>query len=181
LKLVFIYGPPAVGKLTVARELSRLTGYKLFHNHVAIDFAKSVFEFGTPAFWRLVGTSRSLMFEEAAKSKVNTIFTFVYGGKSDDPTVEGIVKLVRSHRGRVCFVRLHCSREDLMERIVARQRKKMGKLATKSGLVELFSKHELDEAVPFARSLSIDTGSVAPAQAARRIASHFKLGRAVRG
>ena len=47
MKLVFIYGPPAVGKLTVATELVKLTGFKLFDNHVSIDFVKSVFEFGT--------------------------------------------------------------------------------------------------------------------------------------
>ncbi len=37
MKLVFIYGPPASGKLTVARELAALTGYKLFHNHLVVE------------------------------------------------------------------------------------------------------------------------------------------------
>jgi tRNA uridine 5-carbamoylmethylation protein Kti12 len=27
MRLVFLYGPPAVGKLTVAKELSTLTGF----------------------------------------------------------------------------------------------------------------------------------------------------------
>ena len=31
-KLIFIYGPPADGKLTTARELEKVTGYKLVHN-----------------------------------------------------------------------------------------------------------------------------------------------------
>jgi tRNA uridine 5-carbamoylmethylation protein Kti12 len=50
MKLVFIYGPPAAGKLTVATELSRLTGFKLFHNHVSIQFVESLFEYGTRTF-----------------------------------------------------------------------------------------------------------------------------------
>ncbi len=54
MKLVFIYGPPAVGKLTVATELVKLTGFKLFDNHVSIDFVKSVFEFGTRRYWKLI-------------------------------------------------------------------------------------------------------------------------------
>ena len=54
MNLVFIYGPPGVGKLSVARELARATGYKLFDNHVSIACAESVFEFGTKPF----GTQR---------------------------------------------------------------------------------------------------------------------------
>lgn len=29
MKLLFLYGPPAVGKLTVANEISKLTGFKV--------------------------------------------------------------------------------------------------------------------------------------------------------
>jgi len=35
--LVFIVGPPAVGKMTVGRELSSLTGFPFFHNHLTIE------------------------------------------------------------------------------------------------------------------------------------------------
>ena len=37
MKLVFIYGGAASGKLTVARELVNLTGLALFHNHLIVD------------------------------------------------------------------------------------------------------------------------------------------------
>ena len=37
MHLVCIFGPPAVGKMTVGRELSRQTGSKLLHNHMTIE------------------------------------------------------------------------------------------------------------------------------------------------
>lgn len=44
MRLVLIYGPPAAGKLTVAKGLAHLTGYKFFHNHLTVDVVLSVFE-----------------------------------------------------------------------------------------------------------------------------------------
>jgi deoxyadenosine/deoxycytidine kinase len=41
--VVFIYGPIAVGKFTVAKMLSKKLGYKLSHNHHINDFIKEVF------------------------------------------------------------------------------------------------------------------------------------------
>ena len=55
MQLVFIHGAPAVGKLTVARELAALTGFRLFHNHLTVDLAGSVFSASFPALnpWRM--------------------------------------------------------------------------------------------------------------------------------
>ncbi|MGI8542838.1 MAG: hypothetical protein ACR2MD_05085 [Aridibacter sp.] len=36
MKLIFIYGSPAVGKLTVANEIAKRTCFKVFHNHLMI-------------------------------------------------------------------------------------------------------------------------------------------------
>ena len=37
LKFVTIIGPQAVGKMTVGQELAKITGLKLFHNHMTIE------------------------------------------------------------------------------------------------------------------------------------------------
>lgn len=66
--LVILCGPPAVGKMTVGMELSDLTGIPLFHNHASIEAVLPVFEFGTPAFNRLVGDFRCRMLLEVAES-----------------------------------------------------------------------------------------------------------------
>ena len=50
MKLVLIHGAPAVGKLSVARELAKLTGFRLFHNHLTVDLVSAVFPFGSQPF-----------------------------------------------------------------------------------------------------------------------------------
>src|SRR5687768_12187559 len=63
--LVFVYGPFAVGKFTVATELAALTGFKLFYNYLAYDALASVFPRGEVLF-RLFGRFRRDVFAEAA-------------------------------------------------------------------------------------------------------------------
>ncbi len=41
MNLIMIFGPQAVGKMTVGQELEKITGLKLFHNHMTIDLLSS--------------------------------------------------------------------------------------------------------------------------------------------
>lgn len=50
MELIFIYGPAVVGKLTIGRELAKLTGFRLFHNHLTVDAIMAVFDFGRESF-----------------------------------------------------------------------------------------------------------------------------------
>jgi hypothetical protein len=38
MKFVLIFGPQAVGKMTVGQELEKITELKLFHKHMSIEF-----------------------------------------------------------------------------------------------------------------------------------------------
>jgi len=175
MKLVFIYGPPASGKLTVARELAKLTGFRIFDNHVSIQFVQSLFDFGTQSFWHLVHKYRLEMIEEAARQRIDTIFTFVYERKIDDPFIRKILQKVERSRGTVCFVRLQCNKKELERRVTNRTRKKLGKIATKKLLNDLFRKLELNSEVPFRPNLTVDTESMSPKKTARVIAQHYAL------
>ena len=175
MKLIFIYGPPAVGKLTVATELAKIAGFKLFHNHVSIQFVESIFEFGTRTFWRLTDKFRLEMLEEASREKVDTIFTFVYGKGTDDAFVRNVIRRVRLHGGRVCFVRLYCEERELATRVKAKDRRRMGKISTKSKLQGVLKKYDLASEVPFQSSVSIDTTDKSPKRVAEIIARHYKL------
>lgn len=164
-----------MGKLTVARELAKLTGYKLFDNHVSIDFVKSVFEYGTRQYWKFVDRLRLLMFQEAAKHGINTIFTFAYDKAIDDLFVEKTIRTVRKEHGSVCFVRLFCEEEELGRRVNSKGRRKAGKISTKRLLASVLKRHGLDYEVPFQTSLRIDTMRIPAKKSAAIIARHYKL------
>ena len=68
MKFIIIFGPHAVGKMTVGQELEKLTSIKLFHNHMSIDFVTPFFSYSTAAGKRLVGMIREGIFTEFAKS-----------------------------------------------------------------------------------------------------------------
>jgi len=175
VRLFFIYGPPAVGKFTVAKKLSELTGFKLHHNHLSIDFVGSIFEFGTPTFRRLVDKYRSDLAGAAAKEGINTIFTYVYGEGMDDDFVLGVKRKVLTWKGTFCPVRLYCNREELLRRVSSESSKKMGKLTSRSELNKLFARYRLNQYIPGEKGLAIDTSKLAPPEAVRKIIKYYKV------
>jgi hypothetical protein len=138
VKLIFLHGLPGVGKLTVARELARLTGYKLFHNHLAVDLVGSVFDFGTRPFVELREMIWLAMFSQAAKEHLaGLIFTFAH-----DRTVRGtfftdMERSIESTGSNVCYVELRCLPEELERRLVEPSRREFGKLNSISQFREL--------------------------------------------
>jgi cytidylate kinase len=76
MDLIFIHGPAAAGKLTVAGELAQLTGVRLFHNHLTVDAVTAVFDFGNEPFIMLREHIWLSVFREAAQRQVSLIFTF---------------------------------------------------------------------------------------------------------
>ena len=109
MTLVIIFGPPAVGKMTVGLELQRLTGFGLFHNHMTVDPVIRLFPFDSDPYRRLVSEFRRRIFEEyAASGSSGLIFTFVW--VLDDPEdrafVDRTAELFTSLGGTVCFVEI---------------------------------------------------------------------------
>ena len=117
MTFIVIFGPPAVGKMTVGYELAKLTGFRLFHNHMTIDLVLNVFEFGRPQFHALVSEFRSRVFEEVAASDLpGLIFTFVWAldHESDRAFVERSCDIFRERGADIYFVELEA---ELAERL----------------------------------------------------------------
>jgi RNase adaptor protein for sRNA GlmZ degradation len=176
MNLVFIYGAPATGKLTVATELARLTGYKLFHNHLTVDLIEPFFKFGTEEASRLSAKFRLEMFKEAAKAKLpGIIFTYVYVKDSDDEFVEQVISTVKPYGGKVMFVLLNCKKEELTKRVENDSRKNYTKVQEAGKLNELFKKYDMTSPVPHQESLIIDNTNLTPKEAANQIIQTYKL------
>jgi broad-specificity NMP kinase len=176
MKLVVIYGPPAVGKLTVAKELSKITGYRVLHNHLVIDLVESVFDRSHQKFWELIDSYRMDLVGMAAKENVQgVILTSVNIKGQDDRFIKNLVETVGKHQGDSHFVQLTCDRAKIRERLVEPSRKEHKKL-TDTGLFDDFiSKHEVFESIGFVDSLKIDNTDIAPDETARMIKEHYRL------
>ena len=177
MKLIYIYGPPAVGKLTVAKELEKITGYKIFHNHSTVDILTPYFEFGDDLF-QVSKKIRLDIFEQAAKAKLSgLIFTVCYVDKykGERPFVRKTIKRVEKHKGKVCFVKLEAKENTLMKRVKEPSRKKYGKLKSPKKLKESMKKWNYDNIIPFAKNLIINTDKHTTKQSAELIAKHYKL------
>ncbi|MDP6037986.1 MAG: AAA family ATPase [Candidatus Latescibacteria bacterium] len=119
MKFVIIFGPPAVGKMTVGHELAKRTGLKLFHNHMSIELALNFFDFGQPQFNRLVGEFRQRIFEEVADSNLpGLIFTYVWAldHPSDKAFVDQCCDIFRTKGGAIYFVELEADQEERLKR-----------------------------------------------------------------
>ena len=126
-KLVLIFGPQAVGKMTVGQELAKVTDLKLFHNHMTIELVSNFFSYGTPEGKKLVHLFRFEIFKEVAKSDLEgLIFTYVWSfeHKEDWEYVEKIKKIFEENGGEVYFVELQATLEERLKRNVTSNRLK---------------------------------------------------------
>lgn len=117
--LIFIFGPGAVGKMTVGTELAARTGLMLFHNHHTIDLLLRFFPFGTPPFNRLLGEFRRRIMEEVAASDLpGLIFTYVWAfdQPGDQREVDAYAAIFRARGGSVFFVELQAPQEVRLQR-----------------------------------------------------------------
>jgi hypothetical protein len=102
MKLIFIHGAPAAGKLTTAKALLRLVPGRLFDNHTSIDLARSVFDFGAPGFSKLVHDVRILVLNAAGAQGVPLVVTtYCYAEPEDLPEFEQFEALVLAHGGEI--------------------------------------------------------------------------------
>jgi hypothetical protein len=186
MTLVVIFGPPAVGKMTVGMELERLTGMRLFHNHMTVDPVLQFFPFGSPPFKNLVAEFRRRIFEEVAASDLpGLIFTYVWA--LDDPRdkdhVDGLVKIFEKRGSRVCYVELQATQAERLVRNdtplrLAEKKPKRDLANSRAHLLDADQRYQLNTQGSFfytERHLKIENTELTPVAVAQRIIQHFAL------
>jgi len=119
MKLIILFGPLAVGKMTVGQELEKITGLKLFHNHMTIEMVLPFFDKYSKSFRKLVDSFRIQMFEEIAKSDLEgVIFTYVWelDQKVDCDFIDRTVEIFEKEDTSVYYVELEADVETRLKR-----------------------------------------------------------------
>ena len=178
MKLIFLYGLPATGKYTVAKELAAITGFKLFHNHQVVDLLLSVFDFGSEPFVALREDIWLSVFEEAATAQIPAlIFTFNPENSVSAAFIPNVVEALAQTGGEVDFIELQCPLDELKSRMGSASRQQFRKLTSVPLFEQLHADGVFDTSHMPSPSLTIDTSTFTPEQVAEQIAQTLQLSR----
>jgi tRNA uridine 5-carbamoylmethylation protein Kti12 len=186
MKLVIICGPPASGKMTVGQELKKITGYKLFFNHMSLELVNQFFDFGTSNFKNLDKKIRFDIFEEVAKSEIpGLIFTLVwaFNEKEDEEYINMIIDIFKNRNPKVCLVELDCELEERLKRnrtdnrLSHKPSKRDVNISDKLLLSEdkLYRMNSLDGEFPEEKIMKIENTRKTAKEVAEMIIEHYEL------
>lgn len=169
MHLLFLHGPPAAGKYTIARQVADATGLPLFHNHLIVDAVHAVFPFGSPGFVRLREEFWLAVLAQAASEGRSLIFTFQPEPSVSPDFPTRAAQSYTSAGGQCRFVQLHLPLADQLARVANADRGRFGKLRDAALLAQLHDDFSRCEAQMPPPALRIDTSQTTAAAAAAQI------------
>ncbi len=188
MRFVILFGPQAVGKMTIGQQLAARTGMKLFHNHMSIDLVTALFEYASPSGQRLIELIRREVFEEASRSEngmIGLIFTYVWAFNmpSEREYIEGISQLFRERGAEICWVELEADLEERQRRNTTENRllHKPSKRNIEWSEHDLLDSHRIHRLnslpgeITEPHYMRLDTTHIEPDEAAQRIIEHFGM------
>lgn len=183
MKLVFLIGDAAVGKMTVGQELMKITDLRLFHNHMTIEPVIEIFgEFNEKAISRL----REVIFEEFAASKsYGMIFTYIWAfdQKSDWDFIEHVKEIFNPYKTEFYYVELVAPQEVRLQRNITENRlnykaSKRNIDISNQRLINTDNTYRCvsnDGEIPFENYLKIDNSNLSAEETALKIKQYFNL------
>jgi hypothetical protein len=172
---LLIYGPPAVGKLTVAKEVARLTGMKLFDNHATVNAVAPIFGFSNDTYYKLLRLMRSAIVEEAARANISLVSTAAYNYPRSDEGLAVLEGILGKYGASLHLLRLVCDRSVLDQRVTGDDRRLKGSINTVEGLARYIEQYGADGAFAGRESLTIDNTHLGPVEVAEAAIAHFGL------
>lgn len=184
--LVLIIGPQAVGKMTVGQELEKITGYKLFHNHMTIEVLTKIFDYDQKIFTKMNIIIREEIFKEFAKSdNKGIIFTCCFDFGSDFEEEKEIMDTWMNLFKEAYVVELEASLEERLKRNGTENRLKHKESKrnlewSNNDLIRSMTKHRLNsnpgegEKV-FKNYIKINNENLSPEEVAKIIKEKFDL------
>ena len=180
--VVFVYGPIAVGKLTVAKILSKKLGYRLEHNHNINDFVTGIFERDSLASHAMKDQLRYVVLENIVKAGMNFVTTHCYAhnfvskaGLSDPKYVQSLEKKLTKLGAKFYAVHLKADNEELLRRVNQNSRKEFRKLRDKKIMKDQIIKNDWQTSPKLKNQLVIDNTNLSPEKVSDMIIKYFNL------
>lgn len=183
MKLVLIVGNGAVGKMTVGQELMKLTGLRLFHNHMTIEPVLEIFgSFHVDTILQL----REVIFREFAKSDnygmIHTVM-WAFDAPEDWDYMNHLVDIFKAQGAEIYCVELVAPLEIRLQRNETPNRlehkaSKRDLKASRDRVISMDLAHRFESKpgeIPFENYLRIDNSDLAPDVVAQMIRDHFAL------
>ncbi len=183
MKLVFIVGDSAVGKMTVEQELTKITDLRLFHNHMIIEPVLDIFGYFNG---KAISKIREVIFEEFASSQqYGMIFTYMWAfdQQADWDYVEGVCNIFKKYNADIYFVELVTSQEIRLQRNATENRlknkaSKRDIEASNQRLINDSIKYRCvssEGEIPYDNYIKIDNSNLSPEMLAKMVKDHFGL------
>ena len=183
MKLVFLIGSGAVGKMTVGQELMKLTGLRLFHNHMTIEPVIALFG---DYNGKVVNEIREIIFREfAASGQPGMIFTYMWAfdRQEDWDYIEHVKEIFAPYGTEFYYVELIAPQEVRLQRNVTENRlknkpSKRDLEASNQRLINDDNNHRCvsrEGEITFDNYLRIENADKAPDEVARMIRETFVL------
>ena len=183
MKLVFLMGDAAVGKMTVGQELMKITDLRLFHNHMTIEPVLEIF--GT-FDGKTIQELREVVFRNfAASDRYGMIFTLMmaFDMQSDWDYLEHVKQFFEPYGTEFYYVELIAPQAVRLERNKTenRLRHKASKRDLAVSDARLIRDDETHRCVskpgefPFTPYLRIENADKTPEEVARQIQKAFQL------
>ena len=183
MKLLFLIGDAAVGKMTVGQELAKITDLRLFHNHMTIEPVLEIFgSFDAKTILEL----RDVIFRNfAASDRYGMIFTVMmaFDMESDWAYLEHVKQIFAPYGTEFYYVELIAPQEIRLKRNVSENRlqHKASKRDTETSNQRLIRDDKNHRCVSYEGEISfdnylrIDNSEKAPDEVARFIQETFDL------
>ena len=183
MKLLFLIGDAAVGKMTVGQELMKLTGLRLFHNHMTIEPVIEIFGYYES---KTISKLREVIFEEFSKSNnEGLIFTYMWAfdQQSDWDYVQHVTDMFEEQGADVYYIELVALQEIRLERNQTENRLK--NKASKRNLAfseqnllksdEKYRMESFENEIPYENYIKIYNNDLEPEIVAKMIQDRFSL------
>lgn len=183
MKLVFILGDAAVGKMTVGQELMKITDLRLFHNHMTIE---PVIEIFGRYDGKTIAEMRDLIFRNfAASNNYGMIFTMMmdFDLPSEWEYLEHVKSFFEPYETEFYYVELIAPQEVRLKRNATENRlkhkaSKRDIETSNQRLINDDNQHRCvsrEGEITFENYLRIENAHIAADEAAQMIKERFDL------